>query len=96
MWLRFNRRVAKKKTEKPTVSPGDLPFEEALRKLELIVGEMEGDDLPLEKLLSQYEEGNRLVGACQEKLKHAELRIQKLEQVAGGGEELKPADDIEF
>ena len=88
--------MAKKKIEKPDASAGDLPFEEALRKLESIVEEMEGDDLPLEKLLSQYEEGNRLVGACQEKLRQAELRIQKLEQAAGGGEELKPADDIEF
>ena len=42
----------------------DLPFEEALKKLEAIVESMEGDDLPLESLLSQFEEGSRLAQAC--------------------------------
>ncbi|HTH48508.1 MAG TPA: exodeoxyribonuclease VII small subunit, partial [Candidatus Limnocylindria bacterium] len=39
----------------------DLPFEEALKKLEAVVEAMESDDLPLEQLLSRFEEGSKLV-----------------------------------
>ena len=66
------------------------PFEEALKKLEGIVGAMESDDLPLETLLSKYEEGTKLVKICQEKLAEAELKIQQLEKSAAGEMKLKP------
>jgi exodeoxyribonuclease VII small subunit len=69
---------------------GNLPFEEALKKLEGIVGAMESDDLPLEMLLSKYEEGTKLVKICQEKLAEAELKIQQLEKNAAGEMKLKP------
>ena len=69
---------------------GNLPFEEALKKLEGIVGAMESDDLPLEMLLSKYEEGTKLVKICQEKLAEAELKIQQLEKSAAGEMKLKP------
>jgi exodeoxyribonuclease VII small subunit len=69
---------------------GNLPFEEALKKLEGIVGAMESDDLPLEMLLSKYEEGTKLVKICQEKLSEAELKIQQLEKNAAGEMKLKP------
>ena len=67
-----------------------MPFEEALKKLETIVDAMESDDLPLETLLAKYEEGTKLARICQEKLAEAELRIQQLEQAAGGELKLKP------
>jgi exodeoxyribonuclease VII small subunit len=67
-----------------------LPFEEALKKLEEIVEAMESQELPLEKLLSQYEEGTRLARVCQEKLSEAELKIQQLEKTSGGDFKLKP------
>jgi exodeoxyribonuclease VII small subunit len=65
------------------------PFEEALKKLEGIVEAMESDDLPLETLLSKYEEGTKLVKVCQEKLAEAELKIQQLEKSAAGEMKLK-------
>ncbi|MGO8765575.1 MAG: exodeoxyribonuclease VII small subunit [Limisphaerales bacterium] len=68
------------------------PFEEALKKLESIVEAMESDDLPLETLLARYEEGNRLVKICQDKLAEAELKIQQLETNAVGEMRLKPAN----
>ena len=37
----------------------ELPFEEALHKLESIVEAMENADLPLETLLARFEEGRR-------------------------------------
>jgi exodeoxyribonuclease VII small subunit len=67
-----------------------LPFEEALKKMEAIVEAMESDDLPLETLLSKYEEGMKLARICQEKLAEAEVKIQQLEKAAGGEMKLKP------
>jgi exodeoxyribonuclease VII small subunit len=69
----------------------DLPFEEALKKLESIVETMESGDLPLESLLSRFEEGTRLVKACQTQLEAAELKISQLEKNAAGEPVLKPA-----
>ena len=68
----------------------NLPFEEALKKLEGIVETMESDELPLETLLAKYEEGTRLVKICLEKLAEAELKIQQLEKTAAGELKLKP------
>ncbi|EEF60230.1 exodeoxyribonuclease VII, small subunit [Pedosphaera parvula Ellin514] len=68
----------------------NLPFEEALKKLESIVDAMESGDLPLEALLSKFEEGTRLAKACQTKLADAELKIQKLEKSSSGETTLTP------
>ena len=68
----------------------DLPFEEALKKLETIVESMESEDLPLETLLARYEQGTRLARLCQEKLEDAELKVQQLEKNSAGEMKLKP------
>ncbi len=68
----------------------NLPFEEALKKLESIVEAMESEDLPLETLLSKYEQGTQLARICQQKLSEAELKIQQLERNAAGEMKLKP------
>src|SRR5687768_3986227 len=57
----------------------NLPFEEALKRLEGIVDAMENDDLPLETLLAKYEEGTRLAQSCQARLSEAEFKVQQLE-----------------
>ena len=67
----------------------NLPFEEALKKLESIVEAMESEDLPLETLLSKYEQGTQLARICQQKLSEAELKIQQLERNAAGEMKLK-------
>ncbi|MCI0745560.1 MAG: exodeoxyribonuclease VII small subunit [Verrucomicrobia subdivision 3 bacterium] len=72
-------------TNSKTPAAGDpMPFEEALKKLEAIVNEMEDGELPLEGLLARFEEGTRLVKLCQTKLDEAEVKIQKLEKNASG------------
>jgi exodeoxyribonuclease VII small subunit len=68
----------------------NLPFEEALKKLESIVEAMESEDLPLEALLGKYEQGTQLARICQEKLAEAEVKIQQLEKNAAGELRLKP------
>jgi exodeoxyribonuclease VII small subunit len=53
-------------------------FEELLERLEQIVTDMEAAELPLEKLLSSYEEGMRLVKACGDRLADAEQKVEIL------------------
>jgi exodeoxyribonuclease VII small subunit len=84
---------------KPTKNDGsaanaenDQSFEEAIKKLETIVEEMESKDLPLENLLARFEEGTKLAKVCQTKLSDAELKIQQLEKNASGEPTLKPFD----
>ena len=68
----------------------NLPFEEAMQRLEAIVDAMESEDLPLESLLARYEEGMKLARVCQAKIADAELKIQQLEKSAAGTLSLKP------
>lgn len=77
-----------------TAAAKDLPFEEALKKLESVVEAMESGELPLESLLARFEEGTRLVKTCQAKLEEAELKISKLEKNAAGEPVLKSAGDL--
>jgi exodeoxyribonuclease VII small subunit len=65
-------------------------FETAIERLERIVEEMEGDKLPLEKLLERYEEGSTLVKVCQEKLETAERRIEIITRGASGKPQVAP------
>jgi exodeoxyribonuclease VII small subunit len=65
-------------------------LEEALEKLESIVETMESGDMPLETLLTQFEEGTRLLQLCQNRLEEAEIKICQLEKNAAGEAVLKP------
>ena len=78
------------KASATTPPAADVPFEEALQKLEAIVEAMESQELPLETLLIRYEEGTRLAATCQAKLAEAELKVKQLEQKPGGEFDLKP------
>ena len=82
-------------SSKTAGNPANVPFEEALKKLEGIVEALESDDLPLETLLAKYEEGSRLVKVCREKLSEAELKIRQLEKNAAGEMKLKAFEDVE-
>ena len=75
-----------------TAAGNDVPFEEALKKLESVVESMESDDLPLETLLARFEEGTQLARICQARLAEAELKIQQLEKNAAGALALKSVD----
>ena len=75
-----------------TNQTGNLAFEEALKRLEGIVEAMESEDLPLETLLSKYEEGTQMAKICQDKLAEAEVKIQQLEKSPSGDMKLKAVD----
>jgi exodeoxyribonuclease VII small subunit len=81
---------AQKNTATDHPEGGNLPFEEALRKLESIVESMESDELPLETLMARAEEGHRLAQLCQTKLNDAELKLLQLEKSASGQLTLNP------
>ena len=73
------------------VSDANAPsFEQAIQRLEKIVADMEGAELPLEEVLKKYEEGTRLVRFCGQKLNEAEKKIEMLSKKADGSVELKP------
>ena len=80
-----------KATKAPeTAKAENLPFEEALKRLETIVEAMESEDLPLETLLTKFEEGSQLTRICQQKLAEAEVKIQQVEKSAAGEITTKP------
>lgn len=54
----------------------DLSFEQALTKIEEIVESMEGEELPLEDLVAQYEAGSTLLKHCDSVLSSARKRIE--------------------
>ena len=59
-------------------------FEQAMKRLEAIVEQMESGDLPLEDLIVRYEEGMKLVKVCQERLVSAEQRIEIITRNSAG------------
>jgi len=78
----------------PAKSPKqtDQTFETAIERLEQVVEEMEGEKLPLEKLLELYEEGTALVKICQDKLDTAEKRIEIISRGSSGKPRLAEFD----
>jgi len=50
-------------------------FEQAMKKLELIVQQLESGEQPLEDAIKKFEEGIKLSKFCSEKLDETEKRI---------------------
>ena len=60
-------------------------FEDALRELEEILGEIENGELGLEESLVKYERGNFLILHCRGVLNSAEKQIELLSRSPDGG-----------
>ena len=73
-----------KKQDAAHEAPEQPGFEESLARLEEIVAEMEGGDLPLERALELFEEGTALGRACSRRLDEAERKITLLLEAADG------------
>lgn len=56
----------------------NLSFEQALGELETIVRKLEGGQTNLESAINDYERGNELRKICDEKLKQAKLKVEKI------------------
>ena len=56
----------------------DLSFEDALKRLEAIVARLESGDASLDEAITLYGEGDKLRQRCEERLKSAQARIDKI------------------
>ena len=88
--VRFASMSESKEMDNSPENLANLPFEEALKRLEAIVESMESSQMPLETLLARYQEGAALARLCQAKLNEADLKIQQLERNSKGEMVLKP------
>ena len=55
-----------------------LTFEQAIEELERIVSQLEGGKVPLEESVAIYERGEALKRRCEELLRQAEARVEKI------------------
>ncbi len=59
-------------------------FEESLAKLEALVGQMESGNMGLEEMVKAFEEGQKLVKSCNDRLNEVEERIRVIKKSADG------------
>ncbi len=71
----------------------DMKFEDALKKLEKIVSELEDGDLSLDESLAKYEEGISLSKMCAKKLEAARKKVEVLLKSEDGTFDLKAFDE---
>jgi exodeoxyribonuclease VII small subunit len=70
-----------------------VSFEKQLKRLEEIVGELEGDEIELERALALFEEGVKNLRAATEQLGKVEARVQRLvERTDGSLEVIDPRE----
>ncbi len=68
----------------------ELKFEEALKKLEKIIEDLEQGDLSLDEALKKYQEGIELSRVCSQRLETAKKKIEVLSKNKKGEVELRP------
>lgn len=56
----------------------ELTFEENLEKLETIVKDLESGNISLDKAIDSFNEAIKLAKLCDEKLKNAEQKVNKI------------------
>jgi exodeoxyribonuclease VII small subunit len=66
----------------------ELSFEDALKRLEAIVQQLEAGEVPLERSIALYAEGDRLRAQCEARLKSAQAKIDQIQLSPDG----RPAD----
>ena len=69
-----------------------LSFEDALSELESIVARLERGDAPLEESIDVYERGAKLKKHCEDKLKTAQLKVDKIVLGNDGSVHAEPFD----
>jgi exodeoxyribonuclease VII small subunit len=71
----------------------EIKYEEALKKLEKIVEELEKGELSLDEALKKYQEGIELSRICTQRLDLAKKKIDLLAKSKKGDFELKPWEE---
>lgn len=72
-----------------------MSFEDALGQLEQIVKSLESGQAPLEKSIEAYERGIALKKHCEQKLKDAQAKIEKINVNEDGSLATEPLDGDE-
>jgi len=70
----------------------EFDFENAMKRLEEIVNELDKGDLSLDDSLKIFEEGIELSKKCSNKLNQAEKKLKSLTQKENGGFQLELVD----
>lgn len=70
----------------------EIKFEEALKKLEKIVSDLEAGEMSLDESLAKYEEGIKLSKICSRQLEAAKSKVELLMKT-GGKFELSPFEE---
>ena len=78
--------------ETPHADVNALPFERAIEELESIVKRLEEGKVPLEESVAIYERGETLKRRCEELLRQAEARVEKITLDAGKPAGTTPLD----
>lgn len=79
--------------KKTAADSGPQPsFEDALKRLETIVEELESGELSLEESIARYEEGMKLSRRLTQTLDEAEKRIERLVENADGTTDTEPME----
>jgi exodeoxyribonuclease VII small subunit len=68
-----------------------MSFEEALTELQALVKALEKGDAKLEEAIDSYERGAALKRHCEQKLREAQEKVDKIVVEADGGLTTKPA-----
>jgi exodeoxyribonuclease VII small subunit len=71
-------------SEKTYADVDQLSFERAIEELETIVKRLEDGKVPLEESVAIYERGESLKRRCEELLRQAEARVDKITTDASG------------
>jgi exodeoxyribonuclease VII small subunit len=85
--LRFPRTTSIQETTMANTAQADvntLSFERAIEELESIVKRLEDGKVPLEESVAIYERGESLKRRCEELLRQAEARVDKITTDANG------------
>ncbi|SEW41785.1 Exodeoxyribonuclease VII small subunit [Cognatiyoonia koreensis] len=56
----------------------EMSFEDAMKELETVVGQLERGDVALDQSIALYERGAALKARCEAKLKEAEEKVAKI------------------
>ena len=62
----------------------EMSFEDAIKELETVVGQLERGDVALDESIALYERGAALKARCEAKLKEAEEKVAKITLGEGG------------
>lgn len=62
----------------------EMSFEDAIKELEKVVGQLERGDVALDDSIALYERGAALKARCEAKLKEAEEKVAKITLGEGG------------